>query len=61
MVVEAVEDLDAAAVGEVPVGAVGLPELVGQRASKRMNDDSGRLWGCGAASILVVMRRVGNI
>ena len=30
VVVEAVEDLDAAAVGELPVGAVGLPELVGQ-------------------------------
>ena len=30
MVVDAVEDLDAAAVGELPVGAVGLPEFVGQ-------------------------------
>ena len=31
MLVEAVEDLHAAAVSELPVGAVGLPELVGQR------------------------------
>ena len=30
MVVDAVEDLHAAAVGELPVGAVGLPELVRQ-------------------------------
>ena len=30
MVVEVVEDLDVAAVGEVPVGGVGLPHLVGQ-------------------------------
>ena len=30
VVVEAVEDVDAGAVGELPVGAVGLPELVGE-------------------------------
>ena len=39
MVVEAVEDLDAAAVGELPVGAVGLPQLVGQRS---LEADEGR-------------------
>ena len=30
VVVDAVEDLDAAAVGELPVGGVGLPELIGE-------------------------------
>lgn len=30
MVVDQVEDLDLGGVGQVPVGGVGLPELVGQ-------------------------------
>ena len=48
VVVEAVEDLDAAAVGELPVGAVGLPELVGELG---LEADPGR------ARALVRLRR----
>jgi hypothetical protein len=50
VIIEAIEDLDAAAVGELPVGAVRLPELVGRSASNRMKEDFGRLRGSGVIS-----------
>src|SRR5689334_793196 len=40
MIVDEVEDLDLAGVGEVPFGGVGLPELVGQL---RLEADEGSL------------------
>ena len=47
VVVDEVEDLDVSAVGQGPVGDVGLPALVRQSASKRMKDLFGRFFGSG--------------
>ena len=41
MVVEVIEDLDSAAVGQLPVGEVALPHLVGER---RLEADEGATW-----------------
>ena len=57
MVVEAVEDLDAAAVGELPVGAVGLPQLIGQRSLEADEGRARALVGCGAISPLRLRMR----
>ncbi len=45
MVVEEVEDLDVLAVGEVPVGGVGLPHLVGEGGLEADEGGAGALLG----------------
>ncbi len=50
VVVDDVEDLDVGAVGEVPVGDVGLPAFVGQVGFEAVQDDRGRLCGCGVTN-----------
>ena len=45
VVVDQVEDLDHLAAGQLPGGDVGLPQLVGQLAQKRINEQRGRFCG----------------
>jgi hypothetical protein len=47
VVVEEVENLDVGAVGELPVGGVGLPAFVRLLGRDRRHDDRGHFWGWG--------------
>ena len=54
VVVEPVEDLHVGAVGEVPVGEVGLPAFVGLGGFEPVIGALGRLRGCGVISPAVM-------